>query len=71
MSQGLLVLQSSEKKRIDRQKRWGDNITEWKEWTLPAQPGQLKIGLDGTGLLRSLLLYPDDFARFWARRKIE
>ena len=31
------------------------NIKEWKEWTLPAQLGQLKPGQDGKGLLRSHL----------------
>ena len=41
------------KRKIDREKkRWEDNIKGGREWTLPAQLGQLITGQDGTGLLQ-------------------
>ena len=51
-------------KQEKREKRWKDNI---KEWTLPAQLGQLKTGQDRKELLRSHLWCPNDQARLWDR----
>ena len=38
-----------------------------REWTLPAQLGQLKKGQDGERLLRIHLWCPDDLPRLWER----
>ena len=38
-----------------------------QEWTLPAQLGQLKTGLDGKGLLQMHLWCPDDLPRLLDR----
>ena len=52
------------RKRGRQKKRCEDNI---KEWTLPAQLGQLKTRQDGKGLLGSHLLWSDDLPRLWDR----
>ena len=55
------------KKEVDR-RRGGKTISKsGKEWTLPAQLGQLKTGQDGKGLLRIHLWCPDDLLRLWDR----
>ena len=55
------------KKEADR-RRGGKTISKsGQEWTLPAQPGQLKAGQDGKGLLRIHLWCPDDLPRLWDR----
>ena len=51
-------------------KRWEETISKsGQEWTLPAQLGQLKTGLDGKGLLRIHLWCPNDLPRL--RDRIE
>ena len=65
-----IILQGTVKgkrKRGKQKKRLEDNIKEWKEWTLPAQLGQLKTGQDGKGLLRIHLWCPDDLIRLCDR----
>ena len=64
------ILQGSvegKRKRGRQKKWWEDNIKEWKEWTSPAQVGQLETGQDGKGLLRIHLWCPDDLPRLWNR----
>ena len=54
-------------KETDR-RRGGKTISKsGQEWTLPAQLGQLKTGLDEKGLLRIHLWCPDDLLRLWDR----
>ena len=55
------------RKRADR-RRDGKTVSKnGQEWTLPAQLGQLKTGLDGKGLLQIHLWCPDDLPRLLDR----
>ena len=58
------------KRKRGKQKKRRKTISKnGQEWTLPAQPGQLKTGQDGKGLLRIHPWCPDDRPRLW--NKIE
>ena len=60
------TVKGKRKKEADR--RGGKTISKCgKEWTLPAQLGQLKTGQDGEGLLRIHLWCLDDLPRSWDR----
>ena len=75
MPQGLLFSQDnptghSERKKLKEgdRKRGVKTISKiGREWTLPAQLGQLKTGQGGKRLLRILLWCPDDLQRLWDR----
>ena len=55
-------------KKKQRQTEGGKTISKSeREWTLPAQLGQLKTGQDEKGLLRIHLWCPDDLSRLWDR----